>query len=113
MKDDLNIARYPVAWISKGRKRAFWAYFPLRFIDELEPIDLNPGTAKEGIRYGRVSASTIRKWNYNFMIENGVPESVADFVQGRASVTIGSAHYLYKTRQADTFYSKIVDKFPI
>ncbi len=113
VKDDLSIARYPIAWISKGQKRSYWAYFPIRFVDELERIELKPGTAKEGIRYGRVSASTIRKWNFNFLIENGVPESVADFIQGRASVTVGSSHYLAKTRQADMFYSKIVDKFPI
>jgi intergrase/recombinase len=37
-------------------------------------------------------------------------ESVADFIQGRASVTVGSAHYLAKTQQADVSYAKIVPK---
>jgi len=42
------------------------------------------------------------------MIENGIPESVADFIQGRASITVGSAHYLAKAKQADLFYSNVV-----
>jgi intergrase/recombinase len=42
------------------------------------------------------------------MIENGIPESVADFIQGRASITVGSTYYLSKTNQADLFYSKVV-----
>jgi len=42
------------------------------------------------------------------MIEHGIPESVSDFIQGRASVTVGSAHYLAKTNQADIWYSKIL-----
>jgi len=50
-----------------------------------------------------------KKWNFNFLIMNGVPESVADFIQGRASATVGSAHYLAKTVQADNWYSKVVD----
>jgi intergrase/recombinase len=44
------------------------------------------------------------------MIEQGTPESVFDFIQGRASVTVGSAHYLAKTNQADLWYSKAIPK---
>ena len=51
-----------------------------------------------------------RKWNYNFLILNGVPESVADFIQGRASITVGSMHYLAKVKQADEWYSRVVGK---
>ncbi len=108
-----NIARYPIATFSRGHKKAFWAYIPTRFADEIERVEFNYNAAKAGIIVGRVSALSIRKWHLNFMIENGIPESVADFIQGRASVTVGSTHYLNKTKQADQFYSKIVDKFPI
>ncbi len=55
-------------------------------------------------------AKYIRKWNYNFLILHGVPESVADFIQGRASITVGSMHYLAKVKQADEWYSRVVDK---
>jgi len=113
IKEDLELARYPVASMSKGFKRAYWAYMPIRFVSELERTFIKYGTAKKAIYYKRVSALSIRKWHLNFMIENGVPESVADFIQGRASVTVGSTHYLNKTKQADQFYSKLVDKFPL
>ncbi len=52
--------------------------------------------------------SSLLNWHLNFMIENGIPESVADFIQGRASITVGSSHYLAKAKQADLFYSKVV-----
>ena len=44
----------------------------------------------------------------NRYFEHGIPESVSDFIQGRASVTVGSAHYLAKTNQADIGYSKVI-----
>lgn len=31
---------------------------------------------------------------------HNMPESVADFIQGRAPVSIGSIHYLAKVKQA-------------
>ncbi|WP_456328114.1 integrase [Archaeoglobus sp.] len=46
-------------------------------------------------------AKYLRKWNYNFLILNGVPESVADFILERVSITVGSMHYLVKVKQAD------------
>lgn len=65
------------------------------------------------IQSGRVSAKTIRKWNLNKMIKEGVTESLADFIQGRASLTVGSAHYLNKMGQAKDQYRRIMGKFPI
>jgi intergrase/recombinase len=65
------------------------------------------------IRSGRVTAKTIRKWHLNTMIKEEITESVADFIQGRASATVGSAHYLNKIQQATDQYSKLIGKFPI
>lgn len=65
------------------------------------------------IRSGRVTAKTIRKWHLNTMIKEGITESVADFIQGRESATVGSAHYLNKIQQATDQYSKLIGKFPI
>jgi len=110
-----KITRYPIAEISKGEKKGFWVYMPRDFINELENVELpySYNKLQKMVRFGRVCPNTIRKWNYNFLILNEVPESVADFIQGRSSVTVGSAHYLNKTKHADEWYSKIVDKFPI
>jgi intergrase/recombinase len=65
------------------------------------------------IKSGHMTAKTIRKWHLNTMIKEGITESVADFIQGRASFTVGSAHYLDKVQQAADQYRRIVGKFPI
>ena len=105
-----DIYRIPINSISKGKKKAYWLYLPSSFLYELKSCNGINGDMRKKIKYGRVSASTIRKWNLNFLIENGIPESVADFIQGRASVTVGSSHYLAKTNQADLFYLKVIPK---
>jgi intergrase/recombinase len=38
---------------------------------------------------------------------NNVPESVADFIEGRAPESVGSMHYLSRVKQADYWYDKI------
>ena len=76
-----SIARYPILEFSKGQKRGYFAYIPLEFArEELRRINISHRDYTERARYKRVSANTIRKWHYNFMIENGFPESVADFI---------------------------------
>ncbi len=57
------------------------------------------------------SLKYLRKWQYNFMIYNQVPESVADFVQGRVSSSIGANHYMAKSQQAEFWFAKIVEEF--
>ena len=58
---------------------------PVEFVEELENIKIyeNYWTYAKELKYGKVNANSIRKWNYNFLILNGVPESVADFIQGK------------------------------
>ncbi|MEM4690640.1 MAG: integrase [Archaeoglobaceae archaeon] len=103
-----KVRRYPAFRFSRGSKKSYWIYFPSSV--EFKKLSISYHVAQNETQIGRVSASTIRKWNFNFLIMNGVPESVADFIQGRASTTVGSAHYLAKTVQADIWYSKVVDK---
>ncbi|NPE29400.1 hypothetical protein HNV12_15865 [Methanococcoides sp. SA1] len=38
---------------------------------------------------------------------------MADFIQGRAAMTVGSAHYLNKVHQAKGEYGRIMGKFSI
>ncbi|WP_407347468.1 integrase [Methanolobus sp. WCC1] len=40
------------------------------------------------LRYRRVTAKIICKWYLNLMISEGIPESIADFIQGRAPVAV-------------------------
>ncbi|WP_457550092.1 integrase [Archaeoglobus sp.] len=112
--EEKGIARYPILEFSKGQKRGYFAYIPLEFArEELRRIKISYRDYTERARYKRVSANTIRKWHYNFMIENEVPESVADFIQGRKPASVGAMHYLAVARQADRLYSRLVNEFPI
>jgi intergrase/recombinase len=56
------------------------------------------------------SLKYLRKWQYNFLIYNKDPESVADFIHGRSNKSIGANHYLAKSQQAGFWYWKVVGK---
>jgi intergrase/recombinase len=97
---DGEIAHYPTSYLSKGTKQTFHMFFPTSYIPELKNIknvESYDNILKQ-IQNERVSAKTIRKWHLNVMIKEGITESVADFIQGRASTTVGSAHYLNKVQ---------------
>ena len=53
-----------------------------------------------------------RKWFFSKCIELGIPESIADFYEGRSSNSIGAKHYLSKQKLADKYYEeKLVEYF--
>ena len=110
---DGDVAYYPTASFSEGTKNMFQVFFPTSFIPKLKNIDkvYCYCTFMKKIRYKRVCAKTIRKWHLNVMVKEGVTESLADFIQGRASTTVGSAHYLNKVKQAKDEYGRIMEKF--
>jgi len=112
---DGDVAYYPTASFSEGTKKTFQVYFPTSCIPELKSIG-KPRcyyNITEKIRHDRVSAKTIRKWHLNMLVQAGVGEGVADFIQGRSPTTVGSAHYLNKVHQATLQYDRVLDKFPI
>jgi len=121
LKFEGKVAYYPMASTAKGKKRAFIAVMPAEFAKKLKPINLSYSSAQDRLNPRRwkppvelnIDANAIRKWFDNFVVLQGVPESISDFMQGRASVTVGSKHYLNKVKQAVEWYSRIVDKFPI
>jgi len=103
-----EIAKYPLS-LERKTKRAFYAYMPKEFVSEVERIDLEETSARQYIAR-RLPSKYLRKWNYNFLILNNIPESVADYIQGRAPSTVGSMHYLAKVRQGDEWYAKVIPK---
>ncbi len=111
-----KVVRYPVHELSKGKKRAFWAYMPAELAMKLRQIKLNYKTVNWWVYYKdknwavSVCANTVRKWFYTFMIRQGIQEGVVDFIQGRAAVKIGTRVYLQKTLAADEAYSKVVEE---
>lgn len=84
-------------------------YLPLFVYKELFHFD-NSWKALR-IRYNerkpKFSLKYLRKWHYNMMIYAGVPESVADFIQGRSNRSVGANHYLAKSKQAEYWYEQI------
>ena len=108
-------AHYPTSFLSSGTKSTFHLFFPTSYIPELKKIRnlVSYENTLKKIQSDRISAKTIRKWHLNMMIKEGVAESLADFIQGRASITVGSAHYLNKVQQAGDQYKRIIGKFPI
>jgi intergrase/recombinase len=101
-----EIAKYPLS-LERGTKRVFYAYLPKKFANEVKRMDLKEANAEQYVRR-RMPPKHLRKWQYNFLIYNGIPENVCDFIQGRAPSTVGSMHYLAKVKQADVWYAKIV-----
>ncbi len=57
-------------------------------------------------RHKAVAAKYIRKFVYSKLIALGVPESVADFIQGRAAKTVGARSYLAKLELAKQHYAR-------
>jgi len=112
---DGDIADYPTSSFSSGTKRTFQIFFPASFIPELKSFNnlYSYDSLLKKTKHGRVSSKTIRKWHLNLMVAEGVSESIADFIQGRAPVTVGSAHYLNKVKRAKEEYRRIVEKFAI
>ncbi len=76
---------------------------------EIERIELSRYATQESFYRAGLAGKYLRKWNYNFLIMQNVPESVADFIQGRSPVSVGSMHYLAKVKQADFWYGKVAN----
>jgi len=104
-----DIAKYPLNYF-RGHKRAFYVYMPKNLTLSLTKIEYNDDTISHHFSEIGLPPKYLRKWQYNFLIYQGVPEGVADFIQGRSSESVGSMHYLSKVKQADYWYGKTVHK---
>jgi intergrase/recombinase len=62
-------------------------------------------------KFGYVAAKYIRKFAFDTMLSEklNIPESVADFIQGRVPQKIGARHYTVLLRQADGYYGRYAD----
>lgn len=87
-------------------------YLPKFVFDELFKVDTSYQSVRTKFRKKGTTLSLkyLRKWNYNFLIYSGMPESVADFIQGRTSKSVSANHYFAKSQQAEFWYEKVVEK---
>jgi len=57
-------------------------------------------------KYSYVAPKYLRKYAFDKMIELEVPESIADFIEGRVPKRIGAKHYMALARQSSKFYPR-------
>jgi len=92
-------------------KNAYFCYLPLDIYKKLSANYklLSISALSSYIkRHNLIPVKYYRKWFYTKCIELGVPESIADYYQGRSAIGVGSNHYLSRQMLADKNYSKIV-----
>jgi len=94
----------------RGTKQSYFAYFTessLRLIQDANGGELHrPDTSGYYSRHGLTQPKYLRKFAFDKMIELEIPESVADFIQGRVAMRVGAKHYMSLARQVDKLYSK-------
>jgi len=85
-------------------------YLPLFVYTKLKQVTNTYNALRQRFKEKQCSFSLkyLRKWHYNFLLYNNVPESVADFIQGRSNRSVSANHYLARSQQADFWYSKVV-----
>jgi intergrase/recombinase len=95
----------------RGAKLAFTAYFTkytLNLIQQnSEKLNDRNATHYYG-KYKYVAPKYIRKFVFDTMISEkfSIPESVADFIEGRTPKKIGARHYSKLLRQANGYYQR-------
>ena len=95
----------------RNTKNSYFCYLPLEIYrqllvkyKQLSVISLE----RELKRKNLIPIKYCRKWFYTKCIELGVPESIADYYEGRVSNSVGGNHYLSRQMIADKNYDKIV-----
>jgi intergrase/recombinase len=100
-------ARYALNF-KRGQKNSFYIFMPIEVankVKRLYKVDAKAMTKMFDQQSG-LTPKYLRKWFYNKTIIAKVPESVADFYEGRSPATVGSSNYLAKTQQADHWYEQ-------
>ncbi|NLB77155.1 MAG: hypothetical protein GX799_11955 [Crenarchaeota archaeon] len=98
----------------RGSKLAYAAYFTphtLQLIRSVnEKID-ESAASHYAYKMGYLAPKYLRKFAFDTMISEkfSIPESVADFIEGRVPKKIGAKHYTALLKQADGFYPKYAD----
>jgi intergrase/recombinase len=96
----------------RGCKQAYYTYLTestyrmlLVFKGELSYV----AASRYYRKMGYILPKYLRKFAFDKMVELEVPESVADFIEGRVPKRIGAKHYMVLRRQADKFYGKYAE----
>ena len=98
----------------RGSKVAYAAYFTaptLAFIQQNHEKLSDRTASHYYYKNGYVAPKHLRKFAFDTMISEAlsIPESVADFIEGRVPTKIGAKHYAALLRQADGYYGHYAD----
>ena len=96
----------------RGNKQAYYGHFSEKTLKLIKDVseELKPRTASHYYpKAGFVSAKYVRKFVFDKMIELEIPESIADFIQGRVPQRVGAKHYMALARQVSKFYPRYLD----
>ncbi|MEM2240556.1 MAG: integrase [Candidatus Bathyarchaeia archaeon] len=112
LKEVNGFCRYTLG-LEKGTKHHFYVYMKRETADALVNLCVSRDVlGREALKsfvrrhLELVKPKLLRKFAYNRMVLSGIPESVADFINGRKPRTIGGQHYMWLKAQADSFYPK-------
>jgi intergrase/recombinase len=103
--------KFVCVWLGLFRrsKQAFYGYMTPQTYDLIMQVkgEVKPDTAGHYFsKFNFVTPKYLRKFVFDKMLELGVPESVADFIEGRVPKTVGARHYTKLKRQANHYYPK-------
>jgi intergrase/recombinase len=96
----------------RGTKTAYYAFisdYSLKLVKKcIGEINYKKTMGGIGKHLGVISYKYLRKFAFDTMTSEklNIPESVADFIEGRTPKTIGARHYMQLKRKAIQFYSR-------
>ena len=94
----------------RGSKQAYYGYLTKETYSMLQQVNSEPIKVRTASHYyylNRILAPKyLRKFAFDKMVSLDIPESVADFIEGRVAKRIGAKHYMALRRQADNFYGR-------
>jgi len=96
----------------RHNKNSYFCYLPLDICNQLSTNHklLSISSLEQEIkRKNLIPIKYCRKWFYTKCIELGIPESIADYYQGRSARGVGNNHYLSRQLLADQNYSKMTN----
>jgi len=99
--------RYEIGMFRES-KTAYYAYFTDHTLSLIRDVGIEKINASNHNidKRGYVAPKYLRKFAFDKMISLEIPESVADFIEGRVPKRIGAKHYMALMRQADKFYGR-------
>ena len=96
----------------RGEKQAYYGYYSEHthnLIRRVTQFFSQISIEKYAQNHDYTRAKYLRKFAFDKMLELQIPESIADFIEGRVARKVGVRHYANLRRQADNFYGKYVE----